>query len=113
MSGAASMHHIEKCARSSSAVMPFPTSSISGSFQWPGPAYFRIAFCELIIFSTLLGDHPPLFFLMPENIGPISSVLRHKWPTGAAHSQGLFLPHSQRLNIMGRPAVFMALLMVV
>jgi len=36
--GAASMVHIAKCARSSFGVRPFPTSSMSGSFQWPGPA---------------------------------------------------------------------------
>src|SRR5450759_2007405 len=37
--GAASIAHKPKCARSSSADMPFPTSSISGSFQCPGAAY--------------------------------------------------------------------------
>jgi hypothetical protein len=40
MSGAASMHHMLKCAWFSVCVSePLPTSSMSGSFQCPGPAY--------------------------------------------------------------------------
>ena len=39
ISGAASMDHRLKCERYSVVVMPpLPTSSMSGSFQWPGPA---------------------------------------------------------------------------
>ena len=38
ISGAASIHQSEKCALFSlSSSFPLPTSSISGSFQWPGP----------------------------------------------------------------------------
>src|SRR3954449_6444209 len=44
ISGAAIMHQSDKCARSSPGVIPLPTSSISGSFQWSLPAYlFRLA----------------------------------------------------------------------
>ena len=43
MSGAASIAHMPKCERSSSADIPRPTSSMSGSFQWPGPAYWASA----------------------------------------------------------------------
>ena len=39
MSGAAMIAHMLKCARPSVSVKPLPTSSMSGSFQWPGPAY--------------------------------------------------------------------------
>ena len=40
ISGAASIHQSEKCALFSlSSRFPLPTSSISGSFQWPAPAY--------------------------------------------------------------------------
>src|ERR1039457_4166018 len=40
MSGDANIAHMPKCERSSSADIPLPTSSISGSFQRPGPAYW-------------------------------------------------------------------------
>ena len=39
ISGAANIAHMPKCERSSSADIPRPTSSMSGSFQCPGPAY--------------------------------------------------------------------------
>ena len=39
MSGAANIAHMPKCERSSSADIPLPTSSMSGSFQCPGAAY--------------------------------------------------------------------------
>ena len=40
MSGAARIAHMPKCDRSSSADIPLPTSNMSGSFQWPGAAYW-------------------------------------------------------------------------
>ena len=40
ISGAARIAHRLKCERySTSLIPPLPTSSMSGSFQWPGPAY--------------------------------------------------------------------------
>src|SRR6185503_5685632 len=112
INGAASMHHNEKCALSSLYFIPLPTSSISGSFQWPGPAYWRMLSCLSRIFKTLRGFHP-FFATVSANAGPMSPVLRHNWPTGFAQRHGLCCPHSHRLNIMGRPAAFMALLIVV
>src|SRR4029078_9773667 len=46
MSGAAMIAHMLKCARPSVSFRPLlPTSSMSGSFQCPGPAYeYRFAF---------------------------------------------------------------------
>jgi len=37
----------------------------------------------------------------------MSPVVRQRWPTSAAHSQGLEPPHSQMLRIIGRPAAWM------
>lgn len=68
-----------------SVIPPLPTSSMSGSFQCPGPAY---------------GASGRFFFRMPSiepQLSLMSPVVRHKWPTSAAHSQGLFWPHSQML----------------
>src|SRR5665213_475450 len=111
INGAASMHHNEKWALSSLYFMPLPTSSISGSFQWPGPAYCRMLSCRSRIFRTLNGVQP----LRGGNLskaGPISPVLRHNCPSFFAQRHGICCPHSQRLNTIGLPAARIALLMV-
>jgi hypothetical protein len=44
INGAFAKAHNAKCDFSSSSVnTPFPTYNISGSFQWPGPAYDALA----------------------------------------------------------------------
>lgn len=78
--------HIEKCERYSVSVMPpLPTSSMSGSFQCPGPAY-----CASGRFCLRIETIEP-------QLSPMSPVVRQSCPTSAAHSQGLFSPHSQML----------------
>ncbi len=85
-SGAAIIDHSEKWLRYSvSVIPPLPTSSMSGSFQWPGPAYGASGAFALKI-ETMLS-HTSL----------MSPVVRHRCPTSAAHSHGLFSPHSQML----------------
>ena len=42
----------------------------------------------------------------------MSPVVRQRWPTGSAQSQGWFWPHSQRLKTIGRPAARSASLMI-
>ncbi len=85
-SGAAMTDHRLKWLRYSRSVMPpLPTSSMSGSFQWPGPAYSASTMFCLAMLSML-----PQVSLM-------SPVVRHRWPTSFAHSHGSFWPHSQML----------------
>ncbi len=94
--------HSEKCERYSVSVMPpLPTSSMSGSFQCPGPAYrARGRFCLRID-----SIEPQLSLMSP--------VVRHRCPMSEAHSQGLFSPHSQMLKTIGRPVAFRASRIVV
>src|ERR1039458_51161 len=86
-SGAASRDQRLRCARYSVAVMPpLPTSSMSGSFQWPGPAYFSSPFC--------LNPMDSMLF----HLSSMSSVVRHRLPPDRApHSQTLSMPYWQRL----------------
>ena len=42
----------------------------------------------------------------------MSCVVRQEWATFSAHSQGLLVPHSHMLNTMGRPALVIALRIV-
>ena len=94
--------HMEKCERYSVAVMPpLPTSSMSGSFQWPGPAYGASG----RFFFRIDSIEPQLSLMSP--------VVRHSWPMSAAHCQGLFSPHSQMLYTMARPVAERASRMVV
>src|ERR1035441_6149598 len=53
ISGAAMMHHRLKCERYSVLLMPpLPTSSMSGSFQCPGPAKSARSTCMSAMFTT-------------------------------------------------------------
>src|SRR5689334_140898 len=86
--------HSEKCVRYSVAVMPpLPTSSMSGSFQCPGPAYWASArfACALPIIDDQLSEMSP--------------VVRHRFPTGSphVHTFGSVRPHSQIEYTIGRP----------
>lgn len=68
-----------------SVIPPLPTSSMSGSFQAPGPAY---------------GASPWFWWAMPimlDQESLMSPVVRHELPTPAAQFQGWFSPHSQML----------------
>src|SRR6185312_5498640 len=109
ISGAASMHQRLKWARSSAALKePFPTSSISGSFQWPGPAYCSSPLCRSRLASTLPPQILPLSPSILLQLLAISPEVLHRCPMPAAHSQGLFDPHSQILKTMGLPALYKA-----
>src|SRR5262249_2262734 len=85
-SGAAICAHRLKWARSSVADIPLPTSSMSGSFQAPGPAYAASPTFWRKIDRTL-----PKFAWM-------SPVVRHRFPTPGAHVHGWLEPHSQMLK---------------
>src|ERR1700678_2801429 len=99
-SGAEKIAHMLKCARYSSLVIPpLPTSSMSGSFQCPGPAYDSRPFMRSRICVT---PPPPQAFLQSQQ-SLISGGARHRFPIGPAHSQGFVDPHSQMLKTMGRP----------
>ena len=107
INGAARIHHRLKCERYSVVVMPpLPTSSMSGSFQWPGPAYVSRPTCKSAICTKLRWP-----FLQSQQ-SEMSPVVRQRLPTSVAQSQGLLEPHSQRLKTMGRPADFKASRMV-
>src|SRR5467141_1780731 len=85
---------------------PLPTSSISGSFQWPGPAYVSRPTCKSAICTKLRCP-----FLQSQQ-SEMSPVVRQRLPTSVAQSQGLLEPHSHRLKTIGRPADFKASRMV-
>ena len=67
---------------SSCDIPPFPTSSISGSFQAPGPAYFDNPSC----LSRL--------WIKDTQTSLMSIVVLQEFPTFWAHSYGFYLPHS-------------------
>src|SRR5256885_14797085 len=91
-SGAAIIAQRRKGVRYSVAVMPpLPTSSMSGSFQCPGPAY--CARPRLVCAFEIMLDH----------LSEMSPVVRHRFPTGAAQVHGLLWPHSQIEYAIGRP----------
>lgn len=101
-SGAAITAHMLKCDRYSVSVMrPLPTSSMSGSFQCPGPAYWASGRFCLRLDSML------------DQLSLMSPVVRHRLPTSEAHNHGWFRPHSQMLKTMGRPVAFSASRIVV
>src|SRR6266545_3775921 len=84
--GAAMMAQRLKCDRYSvSVIPPLPTSSMSGSFQWPRPANSASAALRFMMVSIEL------------KLSLMSPVVRHRCPTSAAHCQGMFCPHSQML----------------
>src|SRR5215471_14996268 len=84
-SGAAISAQRLKWARPSVVDMPLPTSSMSGSFQCPGPAY----------------ESRPTFWWKIDSMEPneelMSPVVRHRLPTLAPQVHGALTPHSQRL----------------
>src|SRR5579859_3360808 len=105
-SGAASRAQRLKCERySTSLIPPLPTSSMSGSFQCPGPAYDCNPTCWSRMESTPLEQQLPSgHFSCPPHRSWISPVVLHKFPpTSLPHSQGLAVPHSQMLSTIGRP----------
>ncbi len=82
----------EKWVLYSSKVMPpLPTSSMSGSFQPPGPA------------ASACRELAPTIQTTLSQLSPMSAVVRQSWPTPLAHFQGSFRPHSQMLRTIGRP----------
>src|ERR1051325_4233261 len=98
--GDASRHHKLKCARYSVVVIPpLPTSSMSGSFQCPGPACDSSPSWRSRIWTTPM---PPQSRLQSQQSW-MSPVVRQRLPTSLAHSHGFAVPHSQMLNTIGRP----------
>src|SRR5512142_1403939 len=68
MRGAARIAHMPKCDLSSSADIPRPTSSMSGSFQCPGLAYFSR---DNLVFTSMMPVNEVQLALM-------SKAMRHK-----------------------------------
>src|SRR5467141_721951 len=76
--GAARIAHSAMCVRYSSRFMPpLPTSSMSGSFQCPGPANFSRPFC------------PNPIKVMRSYVSLMSPVVRHKLPVVGPQRQGV------------------------
>jgi hypothetical protein len=92
INGAASSAHRLKCVRYSSFdIRPLPTSSMSGSFQWPGPAKRASGPCE-----NPIAD-------MRSQLSLMSSDVRHRLPPASgAHSATLARPYWQMLNTSRR-----------
>src|SRR5436190_23855867 len=97
ISGAVRMHHKLTWVRYSVVVIPpLPTSSMSGSFQCPGPA--NAARSSLACTREIMLDQLSL----------MSPVVRQRLPTSAPHSHtfgGPVRPHSQMLYTIGRPVL--------
>src|SRR5215469_7506674 len=113
ISGAASRAQKLKWARYSASDMPpLPTSSMSGSFQWPGPAKVSSPTSRSIMSTTPYSQQLPSghFFLL-DHLSLMSPVVRHRLPIPLPHSQGLAVPHSHMLKTMGRPVASKALFM--
>src|SRR6185312_4420646 len=101
MRGAAISDQRENSLWSSVVLMPLPISSMSGSFQWPGPAYGARATFWWKMLSMLAK--PAL----------MSVVVRQELPTPAPQVQTFSWPQLHRENRMGRPVACRALRMVV
>src|SRR6185312_4142418 len=99
--GAAISDHRLNSLRSSVADMPLPTSSMSGSFQPPGPA--------LEARPTLVWK---MLSMLPK-LALMSPVVRQELPTDGPQLQGFWKPQSHRLYRMGRPVAARASRMVV
>jgi len=95
-SGAASIDQRVMCVTCSSGVRfvlwrlgpqpTLPTTSMSGSFQWPGPANFSCPFCRKPIFAIL------------DQRSTMSPVVRHRLPpTPGPHFHTSARPYWQRL----------------
>lgn len=91
-SGADIIAHMLMWVSYSRVVMPpLPISSMSGSFQAPGRAAENSgAFCVMIELRLV-------------QLSWMSSVVRHRLPTSAAHSHGWTRPHSHSEYTIGRP----------
>src|SRR5580693_3461303 len=92
-SGAASSAQRLICVLYSSRfIPPFPTSSMSGSFQCPEPAYLE------------RPAWPNPIWVMLEYLSEISPVVRQVFPpTDAPHRHTASAPYWQRLYTIGRP----------
>src|SRR6266446_4470551 len=108
INGAARMHHKLKCERYSVVVIPpLPTSSMSGSFQCPGPAKLSSPTCKSKIFTIPSSQQfPSGHFFMLDHLSVMSPVVRHWLPMSFAHSRGFAVPHSHMLKRIGRPVAF-------
>ena len=96
-SGAFEIAHSEKCVRYSSVVIPpLPTSSMSGSFQPPGPAK-----SAHLSFSSMM-------LVMLCQLSLMSPVVRQLLPTVRAHLAGSSTPHSHIEKKIVRPDLFSA-----
>ena len=73
-----------------------PLMSMSGSFQWPGPAAaYNFSLAAVFFIAVLQSAFPG---------AQMSPVVRQRCPTEAAHFHGSPSPHEQRLKTMGLPA---------
>ncbi len=101
-SGAFSSDHRLKCARPSVPVSePTPTSSMSGSFQPPGPEYASSPTC----WSRM----PVIEF----QLAWMSPVVRQELPTGIPQVHTLSCPQLHKLYTIGRPVAARASRMAV
>src|SRR5206468_5793239 len=83
----------EKCERYSAAdIPPLPTSSMSASFQCPGPANGHNASLKSTMSVTGCAQLCSLSFLL--KLSQMSPVVRHRLPVFFAHSHGAAVPHS-------------------
>ena len=101
ISGAAISAHRLNSDWSSVVDMPLPISSMSGSFQCPGPAYEAR--------PTLLWKLESMLAKLSE----MSPVVRQLLPTLAPQVHTLSWPQLHRLNRIGRPVAARALRIVV
>src|SRR5216683_3191207 len=101
ISGAAISAHRLNSDWSSVAVMPLPISSMSGSFQPPGPANCARVTLEWKIDSMLA------------KLAVMSPVVRHMFPVAAPQVQTDSWPQLDRLNTMCRPVAARASRMAV
>jgi len=79
--------HNEKCERTSTGVAaskaPWPMCRMSGSFQWPGPAYSA----RLAALSKLCS--------MLVQLAVMSALVRHRLPTSLPQLRTLAMPQAQ------------------
>ena len=64
---------------------------MSGSFQWPGPAYLRKPSCRSRMCNTPYSCHWPSWSIMPSNLAKMSPVVRQDWPMPFAQVHGLLV----------------------
>src|SRR5436305_13328901 len=100
--GEAIIAQSEKCERYSAGVIPpLPTSSMSASFQCPGPANGHNGSFKSTISSTEWAQECSLSLVAkPSQMSP---VVRQELPMFLAHSHGFAVPHSHIEKTMSRP----------